>query len=141
METWEVAIREAVRDTIARYVHAGDRARIADMAACFAEDGVMQVGSDDPLVGRGAIIEMMETALPSERRPTHAHHHVTSTHFLEVTPREVDASSYFTVMTDCGADHWGHYRDRFTPSDGRWLLASRKIRVAGFAADSYFRPG
>lgn len=140
MEPWEVAIRESVRQTIADYVVAGDRRRLTDLAACFTEEGAMQVGKDEPLVGRVAIVENLDQVLPSERVPTHAHHHVTSTHFATVTPEGVDAWSYFTVMTDCGADHWGRYRDRFVPCEGRWLLESRRITVDGFAPDSYFRP-
>ena len=31
----ELAIREAVRDTIARYTHAGDRGRLEELAAQF----------------------------------------------------------------------------------------------------------
>lgn len=140
MEPWEAAIRESVRQTISDYVVAGDRRRLVDLAACFTEDGSMQVGKDAPMVGRSAIVDCLDQVLPSERVPTHAHHHVASTHFASVTAVAVDAWSYFTVMTDCGADHWGRYRDRFVPADGRWLLESRRITVDGFAADSYFRP-
>lgn len=140
MEPWEVAVRESVRETISDYVLAGDRRRLVDLAACFTEDGSMQVGEGEPLVGRTAIVDNLDQVLPSERVPTHAHHHVTSTHFASVTPDAVDAWSYFTVMTDCGADHWGRYRDRFVPAEGRWLLEARRITVDGFAAESYFRP-
>jgi hypothetical protein len=140
MEPWELAIREAVRQTISDYVVAGDRRRLQDLAACFTEDGTMQIGEADPLVGRAAIVENLDRVLPSERVPTHAHHHIASTHFARVTPDGADAWSYFTVMTDIGADHWGRYRDRFVPAEGRWLLESRRITVDGSAADSYFRP-
>lgn len=140
MEAWELVIREAVRQTISDYVVAGDRRRLTDLAACFTADGTMQVGMDDPLIGRTAIVDNLGRVLLAERVPTHAHHHVTSTHFASVAPDGVDAWSYFTVMTDCGADHWGRYRDRFVPVEGRWLLASRRITVDGFAEGSYFRP-
>jgi hypothetical protein len=140
MEPWEVAIRESVRQTISDYVVAGDRRRIPELAACFTEGGSMQIDKGEAVVGRAPIIEHLDQVLPTERVPTHAHHHVTSTHFASVTPDAVDAWSYFTVMTDVGADHWGRYRDRFVPSDGRWLLESRRITVDGFAAESYFRP-
>ena len=99
----------------------------------------MQVGTDEPLVGRATIANILDQVPPSERVPTHAHHHVSSTHFVKVTPDEVDAWSYFTVMTDCGPDHWGRYRDRFVPCEGRWLLESRRITVDGFSSGSYFR--
>jgi hypothetical protein len=140
MEQWEVAIRESVRHTISSCVVAADRRRLAELAACFTEGGSMQIGDEEPLVGRVAILESLGRRLPSARVPTHAHHHVTSTHFESVTPEAVDAWSYFTVMTDYGPDHWGRYRDRFVAAEGRWLLESRRITVDGFAAESYFRP-
>ena len=36
METWELAIRESVRQTLADYTAGTDRNRIDDVAACFA---------------------------------------------------------------------------------------------------------
>jgi hypothetical protein len=140
VEMWEWIVRESVRQTIAACTAAGDRGRFADMAACFADDGVLQLDGAEPVQGRDAIVAMMQRVVLPEARPTHAHHHVSSTYFSHVTPDEVETSTYFTVMTDCGADHWGAYRDRFVPDGERWLLASRSIRVYGFAEHSYFRP-
>jgi uncharacterized protein (TIGR02246 family) len=140
MELWELEARESIRHTIATYTAAGDKGQLEGMAACFTPNGLMKIGDDEPIIGRDAIVATMKAVLPSERRPTHAHHHVSSTLFSRVDPEGVDSSSYFTVMTDCGPDHWGAYRDRFVPEGGQWLIASRKIRVYGFAEDSYFRP-
>jgi hypothetical protein len=79
MEPREVSVRESVRQTISTCVVAADRRRLTDLAACFTEDGTMQIGDDEPLVGRVAIVEHLDGQLPSARVPTHAHHHVTST--------------------------------------------------------------
>jgi hypothetical protein len=138
MELWELEARESVRDTIASYTFAGDRRRLRDMAACFTEQGSMEINGAEPLVGRDVIAATLEQVLPSERTPTHAHHHVSSIHFASVTPTAVETSSYFKVLTDCGLDHWGRYRDRFVPAEGRWLLESRRITVDGRSAESYF---
>ena len=39
----ELIARECVRDTYARYNHAGDRGRIEELAACFTVDGILEV--------------------------------------------------------------------------------------------------
>ena len=43
MEAWELAVREAIRHTIASYTYFNDRGRFDDAAACFATDGVLEV--------------------------------------------------------------------------------------------------
>ena len=60
-------------------------------------------------------------------------HHVTGVRVDVVSPTEATATSYFTVMTGAGVDHWGRYKDRFTPdTDGdRWLFAHRLVRTDG----------
>lgn len=34
--------RDAIRDLLARYAYNGDRGRLAELAACFAQDGVLE---------------------------------------------------------------------------------------------------
>ena len=41
MEQWELIARESIRDTVARYNHAGDSGRYDDMIGCFTVDGVL----------------------------------------------------------------------------------------------------
>ncbi|MCV7080364.1 aminopeptidase P family N-terminal domain-containing protein [Mycolicibacterium insubricum] len=36
-----------------------------------------------------------------------------------------EVSSYFTVFTEIGLDHYGRYRDVFVPVAGDWLIAHR----------------
>jgi hypothetical protein len=57
-----------------------------------------------------------------------------------VTPAAIEVSSYFLVITDIGADHWGRYRDRFVPVGDRWLIAHRQVTTDGYAVGSAFRP-
>jgi len=42
IDAWELAVREAVRGTLARYNHAGDRGRIHELAEQFTADGVLE---------------------------------------------------------------------------------------------------
>ena len=52
MEIWELAAREACRDTLAQYTHSGDRYLLDDFAGAFCEDGVLEIRGAEPLQGR-----------------------------------------------------------------------------------------
>ena len=145
MDTWELDVRESVRQTLADYTAATDRFDLHGLAACFAPDGVLEfTGGAQPLTGPKAIETGLGVAMSTDRdparpTPTHVRHHVSSTRFGSVTRDRVEVSSYFAVHTDIGLDHWGRYRDVLVPVDGRWLLAHRRISVDPFAADSLMR--
>lgn len=140
MEPWETAIRESVRQTLADYTAATDSFDLAALASCFTADGILEfTGSSAPLVGPTEIEAGLRSQLspsPSRARPSYVRHHVSSVRFLLAETHEVETSSYFAVFTDIGVDHWGRYRDVLRPVGARWLFASRKIRVDGFAANS-----
>jgi hypothetical protein len=140
MELWEVVAREQVRQTIASHSHAGDRGRFDDLAACYTDDGSLQFSGEQPLVGREAIMASMRSIRISEPRPTHVRHNVTGINFTSVTPEEIEVSSYFFVVTDIGADHWGRYRDQLAPAGDHWLFRSRRIATDGFSDRSFFHP-
>ncbi|HEY3671272.1 MAG TPA: nuclear transport factor 2 family protein [Acidimicrobiia bacterium] len=140
MELWELAAREQVRHTISSYTFGGDRGRLDELAAAFTPHGVLQIEEDDVSTGRDAIIERLSRVVAMDRHPGHMHHHISGTHFRSVTPSGIDVSSYFLVITDIGADHWGRYRDRFVPVEDRWLIGHRRVTTDGYAAASAFRP-
>jgi hypothetical protein len=52
-------------------------------------------------------------------------HNVTNIRFLEVTRQQAKVTSYFTVFTEVGLDHFGRYRDIFVPADDEWLIRQR----------------
>lgn len=143
METWEVAVRESVRQTLADYTAGTDRNNIADIAACFAPDGSLTITGREPMVGPAAIAaglsaqvgRFAECPVPL----TLVRQHVSSVRIGRVTFDRVEVSSYFLAVTNIGVDHWGRYRDVLVPVDGRWLLASREARADGFASDSLMR--
>ncbi|MCU1453826.1 MAG: hypothetical protein JWN46_1972 [Acidimicrobiales bacterium] len=137
MEAWEAVAREGVRDTLARYTHAGDRGRAGDLAACFTEDGVLDVGdAGGRWVGRAAIAAQIDAviargAASRGNGATPGRHHVSSVLIDLESAAEASSSSYFLVLTGDGSDHWGRYRDRLRVEDGRWLLVERIVRVDG----------
>lgn len=149
MEHWELEATEAIRRTITAYNFATDRGAFEDVAACFTEDGVLEVASGERAAGRLAIVSFLEGVGPSAEpgdqvegpaAPSYVHHHVTNIHLRSLTPSEADASSYFLVLTVVGVDHWGRYQDRLVSSaDGKWLFEHRLAIVDGYASNSRFR--
>jgi ketosteroid isomerase-like protein len=133
----ELAAREAVRETIARYAHAVDRGLYEEAAHCFMEDGVLDVRDVARHEGREAIVTMFSGAgqkLLSSSKKALIRHHVSSIQIdVDVTAGRATAGSYFFVVTEIGPDHWGTYRDTLARDDatGRWLFTERKVTVDG----------
>jgi hypothetical protein len=57
MDLWELAARERIRDTLARYSWSGDSLRLDEFAHAFCEDGELQLRGRDPVRGRAAVID------------------------------------------------------------------------------------
>ena len=141
MELWDLAAREAIRETVARYAHLVDRGRIDELVELFTEDGTLEAGDRPPARGRAAIRAFfMETAkqlASTAERPLIRHH--VSNLVVEVTGSDsASAEAYFLAVTERGPDHWGRYRDRFARVGARWLFAQRRARVDGHAPGSLF---
>src|SRR2546427_8398227 len=84
MELWELAAREAIRETVARYAHLVDRGRIDELVELFVEDGVLEAGGRPPPRGRAAIpglfLETRERLAAGAPRPPLPHHLSNPTH-------------------------------------------------------------
>jgi hypothetical protein len=145
MDSWELEVRESVRQTLSDYTAATDRFDLRALAQCFEPHGVLEFsGGDEPLQGPEAIEAGLGAAMAGEpdtarRAVSHVRHHVSSIRFGQVARDRVEVSSYFAVHTDIGLDHWGRYRDVLVPREARWLFAHRRIRVDGFATGSLMR--
>ncbi len=59
MDLSELRARECVRDTVARYTHAGDGGKLTELAECFTRDGILEVKGRSSATGRTAIVEML----------------------------------------------------------------------------------
>jgi hypothetical protein len=133
----ELAAREAVRESIARYAHGVDRGRFDDAAGCFAADGVLEIEGAGRHEGRDAIVAVFAGAgrkLVATSSTAIVRHHVSSIQIeVDVTAGRASAASYFFVVTEVGPDHWGTYRDTLQRDDasGRWLFTERKVKVEG----------
>jgi len=141
MELWELAAREAIGETVARYAHLVDRGRIDELLELFVEDGVLEAGDQPPARGRAAIRELFlgtGKRLASASATPLIRHHVSNLAIDLTGPDDATAESYFLAITDRGPDHWGRYRDRFVRRGSRWLLQRRRARADGYAPGSVF---
>jgi hypothetical protein len=129
---------------IARYNHAGDRGRLDELVLCFTEDGVMQLADVPELRGRDAIRGYLEGVVRDLAEATTRatlRHHVASI-LIELTGADTaNASSYFSVYTEVGLDHWGSYRDQLARVGEAWLLAKRRVHVDGATPSSRMAMG
>jgi hypothetical protein len=141
MELWELAAREAIRETVARYAHLVDRGRIDALVELFAEDGTLEAGDRPPARGRAAIRtffgETGKRLAAGSARPL-IRHHVSNLVIQLAGPDEATAESYFLAVTERGPDHWGRYRDRLVRRASLWLFQHRRARADGYAPGSVF---
>jgi len=140
MELWELAARELIRETLARYAHCADTGRFSELAALFTEDGVLDIDGRPPLRGHDAIVAFLtgtKSSLGATLESPYIRHHVSSISITIDGPGEASAASYFLAITERGPDHWGRYKDRLVCVDGRWLFRHRRVRPDGHAASSW----
>ncbi|HEV7758147.1 MAG TPA: nuclear transport factor 2 family protein [Acidimicrobiales bacterium] len=129
---------ERIRRTLAAYCHTVDDGRFDDFAQLFTKDGQLQVGTDDPVVGRGAITAFIERFQPPERRGKH----LLGEPWIELTPDHTNASAItdFAWVGRTGDGGWaittvGRYDDHLVRDHGpthggdSWLFARRTITL------------
>jgi hypothetical protein len=143
MELWELAARERIRDTLARYNWSGDALRLEELAQSFCEDGELELRGSEPVRGRAAIVELLGGVVAAPNAAAQAssvkhivRHNVTNIRFTDVRPDEARVACYFTVVTEIGLDHSGRYRDVFVPVGEDWLIRHRFVSTDWSAPDS-----
>lgn len=127
--------RDAIRDLLARYTYNGDRGRLDEMAACFAEDGVLEYPGHAPQ-GPVAIKASLSSGT-RDPRLSFVRHHITNP-LIAVDGDSANARSYFTVHSNFGPDHSGTYDDRLVRTAEGWRFAHRRVRIDWQAEDSLF---
>jgi hypothetical protein len=137
---WELVAREQIRDTLARYNWSGDAGRLDGLAKTFCTDGVLEIRGEEPLRGRTEIVSFLggvtrNVASKVDVRPV-VRHNVANVMFTGLTREVAHVSSYFTVVTHIGLDHFGRYRDTLVPDGGTWLIKHRKVSTDWAAANS-----
>ena len=160
MELGHLIAREQIRDTLALYNWSGDALRLSELARAFCDDGTLEIRGLDPLVGRAAIVAFLggetesdESSDDDETRRARlqrlaavdgrrriVRHNVTNIRFVELTTERASVSSYFSVFTEIGLDHYGRYRDLFVPVGDAWLIEHRYVSTDWRAANSTMAP-
>jgi SnoaL-like domain len=146
-DLWELDAREQIRHTVWSYAVAGDSGRLAELAAQFTPDGVLEVHGREQAQGRDEIIAMLSRHAADGAPPTgdadgppfFVRHFVTNIAVGSITPAQAHAVAYFAVFTPAGPDHWGRYRDVFVPHGDRWLLRHRTARVDSSVEGGWYR--
>lgn len=130
--------RDAIRDLLARYTYNGDRGRVAELAACFADDGVLEYPGAKAQ-GPQAIAATLSGGGTRNPALRFVRHHITNP-LIEVTGDAATARSYFAVTSNNGPDHSGTYDDRLVRTGDGWRFAQRRVRVDWQSAETLFRP-
>jgi hypothetical protein len=140
VEIWELAAREHIRDTLARYNWSGDAGRLEELAETFCADGVLEIRGSEPLRGRSAIVAFLGSVTRNISTRTDVkpivRHNVANVLFTDVNPEKAQVSCYFTVFTQIGLDHVGRYRDIFVPDGSGWRIKHRKVSTDWAAPNS-----
>lgn len=141
MEAWELVAREQIRDTLARYNWSGDAGRVEALAQTFCADGVLEIRGMEPVRGRAGIAAFLGgvagdvAATGPDVKPV-VRHILTNVLFTDLSPQRAEVSSYFTVVTQIGLDHFGRYRDILVPDNHTWLIEHRKVSTDWAASNS-----
>ena len=143
MDIDELLAREGIKYTMAIYNNEGDRGRVEGLASAFVEDGELQPGEGETLVGRQGIAEGLMKGV-AERRNERAgtgskplvRHHLTTSRIDILSPTEAKSFTYFFVVTNVGPDHSGTYADQWVKQGDRWLIKHRKVTINWNTPDS-----
>ena len=140
MELGEFIAREAIRELVSAYSHHADSGRFDELAALFADDGVLEIKGEPVVSGRAAIRAYLagvgrDLAFTSTTQMIR--HFVANLGIEVVSPTEARGECYFLVVTDGGVDHWGRYRDEYTSIGDAWLFARRTVATDGFVPGGF----
>lgn len=130
--------RDAIRHLLARYTYHGDRGRLAELAACFAEDGTIEYPGNRVTGPEAIAATLSGTRAMRNSALTFVRHHITNP-LIEVDGDTASARSYFAVTSPIGPDHSGTYSDRLVRTPAGWRFSLRLVRVDWQAENSLFR--
>lgn len=141
----EFQARAGIEKTLAVAAQAGDARKADAYAACFAEDGVLDLtsGGGSVIAGRETIRAWMNAPSPipppKDRPAGFISHHLTTCRIDVTGPDSATVRTYWLVTSPVGLDHNGYYDDRFRKVGEDWLLELRKPRTLWMAPDSLVR--
>jgi len=128
MHSEEISAREQIRDRLARYTIASDRADYEAVSLCFVENGTFKIASHDELIGRREIANTLRSWAKSRghgERSDVFQLHLLGISLIDYQKDEARVTTYFQGFSEIGPDHVGTYNDHFRNTDGQWLIARR----------------
>jgi SnoaL-like domain len=144
MTEQEQSARAAIAKTLGACTQAGDSRKADAYAACFSEDGVLEL-LNARHAGREAIRTFMaapsvipqpSSGATNGRSPGFVSHHLTTCRIELSSAGTATVRTYWLVTTAVGLDHNGYYDDRFVRVGDEWLIAHRRPRTLWTSPDS-----
>lgn len=128
--------KDAIREVMARYCHALDACRFADVAGLFAADGEWTTDYGAAR-GRAAIEELLRSTVPVKGEGPQRKHYITNI-VIDLDGTSARSVSDYLIIRESRNGlipvMGGTYRDTFRKDGGRWLF-SRKELVHDIAGD------
>lgn len=122
-----ISDEDGVRRTLSQFCQYLDDRRFREWSELFVVDGEFQ-----DLKGRSAILRYIEAG-ELATIPTLKRKHFVSNIVIHVRDDEATATSDLVQFDRMGDEPWairvGDYTDRLVRQDGRWLFASRQLKL------------
>lgn len=121
--------KDAIREVMARYCHAIDACRFADVAGLFAEDGEW-ITNYGRAKGRGEIEALITSVVPKPGEGPQRKHYITNILIELDGDRAKTASDYLVVRESENGllpVMGGRYHDAFVKRDGKWMFARKEL--------------
>ena len=121
--------KDAIREVMARYCHALDGGRFAEVASLFAEDGewTTDYGS---AIGRAAIEALLTRNVPRKGEGPQRKHYITNT-IIRLDGDTANTISDYLIIRESENGlipvMGGTYKDRFEKRDGIWQFRRKEL--------------
>ncbi len=131
MEPWEIVARERIRETIARYTHAGDRGRAEELADLFTDD--LQIDFAETTSNPMTKDEFVESVRRHFTGAVSVHHvHVPEIEIVDDTHARAICPMFDFVDAAEGSGYdshtgWGHYTEEYRKVGGRWFISRTQL--------------
>jgi hypothetical protein len=140
----QVRWTEAIRQRLAACTQAGDARKAEDYAACYSQDGVLDL-EGMTMTGRDAILAWMQAPAvipqPASGVPGFISHHLTTSRIAFSGNSVASVRTYWLVTSASGLDHNGYYVDSLRREGEDWLIAHRRPRTLWISPTSVLRGG
>ena len=121
--------KDAIREAMARYCHALDACKFAEVAALFADDGAW-VTDYGQARGRGAIEALLDSVVPKPGEGPQRKHYITNI-LITLDGDTARAISDYLVVRESEAGllpvMGGTYKDAFVRRDGTWYFSVKEL--------------